>query len=232
MTTEPSDLQPLDVLNLRDHIEERVRNAILNGTFKPGGRLIETAIADQLAVSRAPVREALSALEREGIVEHAPRRGYSVIDFTDKDIEEIYSLRLLLELGALPRVIDRTTEQDLAEMQLLLDALDEEARRKSDPGKIITLDLLFHESICRTADHSRLYLAWSNMHMQTRLLIGLTSKTHYDQPGQPKEFHQRILDAIRDKDLKRAEVSLTEHILDAQRRAYMALQALRSSESE
>jgi DNA-binding GntR family transcriptional regulator len=220
------------VLNLRTHIEQQVRKAILNGTFKPGERLVETAIAEQLGVSRAPVREALSALEREGIVVNVPRRGYSVIDFTDKDIDEVYSLRLLLEIGALRRAVYRFTEKDLAEMQRVLGELDEAARQKSDPEKIITLDLSFHEFICRVADHSRLYSVWNSMRLQTQILIGLTSRTHYDHPDQPGELHQRILDAVLDKDLKRAEAILTDHILDAQRRARMALRALRSGEQE
>ncbi len=230
MTSQPPQLQPLNVLNLRDHIEQQIRKAILNGTFKPGERLVEITIAEQLGVSRAPVREALSALEREGIVVNVPRRGYSVIDFMDKDIDEVYSLRLLLEIGALRRAVSRLTEKDLAEMQCVLDKLDKAAHQKTDPEKIVALDLAFHELICRLADHSRLYSVWNTMRLQTQLLISLTSRTHYDHPDQPGEFHRRILDAIRDKDLRRAEATLTDHILDAQRRAYMALRGLRSSE--
>ena len=100
MTTQGTPLQPLNVQNLRGHIQEKLCTAILNGIFKPGERLVESAIAEQLGVSRAPVREVLSALEREGLVITIPRRGNFVVDFTDKDIEEIYSLRTLLEIGA------------------------------------------------------------------------------------------------------------------------------------
>lgn len=229
MTSEISQLQPLDILNLRDHIEQQVRNAILNGLFKPGDRLVETTIADQLSVSRAPVREALSALEREGIVVSIPRRGYFVIDFTDKDIEEIYSLRVLLEIGALQRAIGRITDQDIAAMQRIVDDLGEAVLQQRDLATVITLDLSFHEFICRLADHSRLYSAWNSMRWQTWMLIGLTSKTHYNFPEQPKELHQRVLDAIRNKDLNQAEAHLREHILDAQQRAGTALRSLRSS---
>ena len=226
MTPGQSQLQPLDILNLRDHIEQQVRNAILNGLFKPGDRLVETTIADQLSVSRAPVREALSALEREGIVASIPRRGYFVIDFTDKDIEEIYSLRLLLEIGALQQAISRITGQDMAEMQLIVDNLGEAVHQQRDRATIIALDLSFHEFICRLADHSRLYSAWNSMRWQTWMLIGLTSKTHYNYPDQPKELHQLVLDAIQNKDLRQAEACLTEHIVDAQRRARTALRLL------
>ena len=232
MSSELSRLQPLNVLNLREHIAGRIREAILDGTYRPGERLVETAIADQLGVSRAPVREALSALEREGLVVSVPRRGYSVIDFTDKDIDEVYTLRLLLEIGALRRAVERFTEQDLAEMQRVVDELDEAARQKTDSEKIVALDLAFHDLICRAADHSRLYSAWNSMRLQTQLLIGLTSRTHYDHPDEPGELHQRILDAIRDEDLKRAEATLTNHLLNAQQRALMALRALRLDEQE
>jgi len=232
MSSQAPQLQPLNVLNLRQHINQRIRDAILDGTYKPGQRLVETFIAEQLDVSRAPVREALSALEQEGVVIHVPRRGYLVVDFTDKDIEEVYSLRLLLEVGALERVVKCATEQDLAEMQCLVDDLGEAAMQKQDANSIVTLDMAFHEFICRVADHSRLYSAWDSLRLQTRLLLGVTSKTHYDHPEQPKKWHQDILDAICDKDAKRAGAILTEHILDAQYRATEALGKLHSSNLE
>ena len=230
MSSELTRLQPLNVLNLREHITLRIREAILDGTYRPGGRLVETAIAEQLGVSRAPVREALSALEGEGIVVNAPRRGYSVIDFTDKDIDEIYSLRILLEVGALRRAIGRFSEEGIAKMQSVIDRLGEATYRQSDPGVIISLDLSFHDLIYRAAEHERLYAAWDMIRLQTQMLIGVTSRTHYRHPDQPKQLHQSILDAICDSDLKRAESMVTDHALDAQRRAYEALRTLRSDE--
>jgi DNA-binding GntR family transcriptional regulator len=220
--SELPQLQPLRVLNLREHIERLVRNAILDGSFGAGERLVESAIAEQLNVSRAPVREALASLEREGVVVHVPRRGYSVIEFTDKDIEEIYSLRLLLETEALRRAMGRASDQDLANMQCIVDELGQAAQEQREPDRIVELDLSFHESLCLMADHSRLYAAWRSTSNQIRVLIGLTSRTHYQQPEQPKELHQRILEAIRGKDLENGEALLVDHILDAQRRAMLA----------
>jgi len=222
MTSELSQLQPLKVLNLREHIEGLVRNAILDGSFGAGERLVESAIAEQLDVSRAPVREALAVLEREGVVVHVPRRGYSVVEFTDKDVEEIYSLRLLLETEALRRAMGRAMEQDLAKMQRIVNELGQAALEQREPDRIVELDLSFHESLCRVADHSRLYAAWRRTSAQVRVLIGLTSRTHYHHPEQPKELHQRILEAILEEDLERGEALLTDHILDAQRRAMLA----------
>lgn len=222
--------EPLAVLNLRDHIEEKLRAAILRGIFRPGDHLVETTIAEQLGVSRAPVREALSALERAGLVVCTPRRGYFVIDFTEKDVEEIYSLRLLLELGALRRAIPRITEADLEELQALVHRLDESARRMEAPEETVALDLSFHGYICRLAEHGRLLSCWDNLRAQAQLLVGVTTKTHYDHPEEPGKLHQAILDAIREQDLDRAEQVLTTHMEDAQRRAMVALHSLHMAE--
>lgn len=232
MSSEEPRLQPLQVLNLREHITQRISRAILDGTYAFGARLAESVIAEQLGVSRAPVREALSALEQDGIVTQVPRRGYFVVDFTNKDIEEVYSLRLLLEIAALHRVVPHISEQDVVEMQHIVDALGEAALAQEDPDAIVALDLSFHEEICRMADHSRLFSAWNSLRLQTQLLLGVTSKTHYEYPDQPRQLHQHILDAIRERDAKRAEAALTDHVVDAQRRAVEALKILNSSHTE
>ena len=226
------ELEPLEASNLRDRIELRIRNAILTGAFGPGERLIESAIADHLDVSRGPVREALAALDREGIVVHVPRKGFFVIDFTDKDLEEIYSLRLLLEREALRRAIERFTEEDIRQMQDILDELGRATVEKHEPERIVELDLSFHDCICRMADHSRLYAAWRSTSTQAQVLVGLTSKTHYNHPEEPRQLHQVILEAIRTHDLPLAEECLTNHILDAQQRAVMALTLLRQENVE
>jgi DNA-binding GntR family transcriptional regulator len=219
-------LEPLEAPNLRERIELRIRNAILSGSFGPGERLIESAIAEHLSVSRGPVREALSALDREGIVVHVPRKGFFVIDFTDKDLEEIYSLRLLLEREALSRAMDRFTESDDAHLQSILDELDQ-ATLEREPERIVDLDLSFHDYVCRLADHSRLYGAWHSMSTQARVLVGLTSKTHYSHPEEPKELHMLILKAMRRHDLPLGIEYLTDHIQDAQNRAAITLEHLR-----
>ena len=219
------DLKPINSAGLRDQIEAQVTSAILNGVLKPGDHLVESTIAERLQVSRAPVREALSALEREGIIVYAPRRGYFVVEFAPKDIEEIYSLRLLLEVGALRRAIDRFSEDDIRKMQEIVDTLGTAVEEEWEQANISSLDLSFHELICQTADNSRLFSVWNRMRLQTWMLIGMTSRTHFDHPQKPKQFHQEILDAILDKDLKRAETLLNDHLIDAQQRALNVLTA-------
>jgi DNA-binding GntR family transcriptional regulator len=103
---------------------------------------------------------------------------------------------------------------------------------KHEPERIVELDLSFHDCICRMADHSRLYAAWRSTSTQAQVLVGLTSKTHYNHPEEPRQLHQVILEAIRTHDLPLAEECLTNHILDAQQRAVMALTLLRQENVE
>ena len=227
MVTSTNNFHPIDSASLREKIEQQVSNAILSGSIGPGEHLVETTIAEQLGVSRAPVREALSALEREGVILYVPRKGYFVVDFTPKDIEEIYSLRLMLEVGALRRSINRFSKNAVSSLQQVVNDLGEAVREGKKQNEVATLDLAFHELICQEADHSRLYSAWNSMRLQTWMLIGLTSKTEYDHPDQPKQFHQDILDAILEQNLGAAEALLRSHILDAQERALAAMKEFR-----
>ncbi len=195
----------------------------MSGAYQPGERLVESAIAIQLGVSRAPIREVFSSLEKDGLVVSVQRRGSYVTKFSAIDIDEIYSLRLLLEVGAIHRAIERITEPEIAKMQKTVDALGSLAQERLNSSKIVEQDLLFHEAICKVADHSRLYQVWNSMRWQTQLLIALTVKTHYEHPDEPKMYHQAILHTIRTRDATEAEKLLTEHIRDAQRRALQAL---------
>jgi DNA-binding GntR family transcriptional regulator len=230
VTAATPHLEPLETRNLRYRIGERIRAAILSGAYSWGDQLVESYIANQLGVSRAPVREALSALEKEGLIKSIPRRGYFVREFTLRDIEEIYSLRLLLEAEALRRIVGHINEDDIARLQHIVDKLYEAALAGSDPGAVIEWDMRFHRRLCELADHSRLYSAWANMGVQTELLIGVTSRTH--DPGDSREWHQSLVDAIRQKNVGQAVRFLTEHLLDAQQRASAALALAQAEEQE
>ena len=219
---------PIDVPSLRTSIEQHIRTAIITGAFQPNERLIEATIADQLGVSRSPVREALSALEREGLIINLARKGYHVIQFTTKDIAEVYSLRLLLEREAMRRAIEHLNSGHVVVLQGIVDQIGYAAHRSEERNLLVDLDLSFHDRICHIADHSRLYHAWNSMRQQTAMLISLTSLTHSNYPEQHQEIHQQILNAMRERDFAQSDQWLTSHIREAEARAHRALQMRRS----
>lgn len=231
MESEPRKMRQIISSNLREQIENEVRTAIIQGRFLPGERLIESTIATEMGVSRAPVREVLSALEREGLVMNIPRRGNFVVDFTKKDIEDIYSFRLLLEVGAMRRAVERFDGEDIKALQQLVDNLDTAMMNQDDSGSITNLDMQFHDYICSLADNNRLYSTWKSISMLTQLLIGVTSKTHFQYPHEPAQWHQTILDAFKQKDMTTAEKKLTEHLMDGCARAINALSYIHAREN-
>lgn len=220
------NLDRLEVPSLSERIEQKIAGALLTGELRPGSRLVESALAGKLGVSRSPVREALVALERKGIVTSESRRGYSVAEFTEKDVQEIYSLRLLLETAALRRGFGQTEKPDLAEGEAILNRLREASEQGADRSTIVSLDMEFHEWICRSAQHSRILSAWDRLRLQTLFLMGLTTKTREKTPDDYFEAHRSIFEAIRGGDIRDAESVLAEHMLEAQRRASRSIAEL------
>jgi DNA-binding GntR family transcriptional regulator len=133
---------------LRAHIVKVLRGAILSGKYKPGERLNESQIAREFEVSRIPVREALSQLQEQGLVMNLERRGMFVMQLSDDEVQQINSLRLVLETEAMRLARARLTPESLAEMK----ALVEEMERWDGPlDEAAALDRKFHALIWRTA---------------------------------------------------------------------------------
>jgi DNA-binding GntR family transcriptional regulator len=98
---------PLDAPSLVELAVRRLRAEIVSGAFAPGERLVEEQLTRRLGISRAPLREALRLLGQQGLVEHLPRRGVRVVALSARDIDELFSLRDVLERFALECVLGR-----------------------------------------------------------------------------------------------------------------------------
>jgi len=213
---------------LRFSTEGKIRAAILQGLLLPGERIIESKISEQLGISRTPIREVLSALEQEGLVTSQPRRGYFVVDFNEKDILEIYSFRILLEINAIKRTIPILDNSHYDYLQQMIVHMEHTEGQEDGVGLLAQYDMAFHDTFFQLADHKRLQNAWQAIRSQTMILIGITSKTHIAQPKQPHQIHQEILNQIRKKKMDKIEGVLITHIEDAKQRALAAFLSTRS----
>src|SRR6476619_1157600 len=117
-------LNPPPKRNLADDVTERLRDAIINRSFKPGQVLREELLSTMLDISRGPVREALIRLEREGLVQVRRHRGAIVAQLSRTDVEEVYSLRLAIERLAVQHAVRHATEADFAAMKGIILAFD------------------------------------------------------------------------------------------------------------
>ena len=129
---------------LREVVCESLREAIRNGTLKPGERLMEIQLAEQLGVSRTPVREAIRKLELEGYVIMMPRRGTYVANMSMSDISDIFEIRSALESLSNGLAAKRITPDELEHLQNLLVMLKPYVEQM-DMEKIVELDIAFHD---------------------------------------------------------------------------------------
>ncbi|WP_052850965.1 GntR family transcriptional regulator [Streptomyces avicenniae] len=139
------------------HAERTLRAAILSGTYPPGARLRERDLSQTLGFSRIPVREALTRLAGEGLVEMSPRRGASVRDLSLRDVAELFDLRLSVEVFAARRAAEACARgADAERLRALMEAA-EDATRRGDPGEIPAANTALHAEIVATTGNRLLY---------------------------------------------------------------------------
>lgn len=156
--SEPSaTLRPLEApRSLAEDAADRIREQILSGGFKQGEHLVEAKIAEQLNISRGPVREAFKLLRAEGLLNEEPRRGTFVVSLTAQDVREIYGLRAALESRA-GRMIARSQDPAaLAGLRGLADEIDR-AVGAGDAVAASRADLAFHEGLCELCGNTRIH---------------------------------------------------------------------------
>ena len=139
---------------LRDIVFETLRDAIINQTLKPGERLMEIQLADEMGVSRTPVREAIRKLELEGLVVMVPRKGAYVAGMSMKDIHEVFELRSALEGLAVTLAAERITDDELEELERQV--VKESEEREADLDTIVFIDTTIHDMIYQAARNQRL----------------------------------------------------------------------------
>lgn len=216
MDTElPLPLTPAVKRSLADDVVERLRDAIFQGSFKPGEPLREEQLAAMLDVSRGPVREALVQLEREGLVIVRRHRGATVARLSQIDLEEVYSLRLALERLAVQRAARYATADDFAAMEAVIRGFDAALARGPSEKEIAELDVRFHDLIYRAARHQRLYDCWSNLRSQIYIFLLSRNVANPDFRDVTIKSHADLLEAMRARDEARVTQLIEEHLRGA-----------------
>jgi DNA-binding GntR family transcriptional regulator len=193
-------------------ITDTLRQSILDGEFKPGDRLIQDEIADRYGVSRIPVREAMRTLSAEGLLTFSSRRGAIVTALSAEDIEEILSIRAVLEGMANRLAAERATEKELEKIRQIFHNLE---AARGDVGLYFQCNNEFHEAILDAAHSPRLKELITNLRnsvepVARRFLIaaGRVEIAHHD--------HLEILETLENRDLQAAErvaAGHTQHVL-------------------
>ena len=189
-----------------DHLRERIASGALN----PGHRITELEVCSELEVSRSPVREALFALAREGLVTLIPYKGAIVSELDRERFEDLLRFRVVLEEFAVGRAIEVASERDLQKLEKIIPKI----RKNGEAGNLagaVEADLQSHETIIALAQSPLLLATYTGMLNQLRLYIRLTSN-YYEHVEDLAREHEELLDAIKRRDIARAKTLLRDHI--------------------
>lgn len=189
-----------------------IRDAILSGRLAPGERLKEQELAEDLGISRTPVREALLLLQAEGLIESVPNRGAIVRSYTARELRDMYELRALLESYAARRAATRVTKEELAELTQSCKRF-RGMRLAHDIKGMTTENLFFHFTIAKAAEIPKLVDLVQSA-IQVPLVASSFSWYSKRESRRSEDFHKRIVTALRAGDPERAEVLMKEHIFE------------------
>ncbi len=194
---------------LRDRVYEKLRDAILDGTLKPGTKLVETSLAEQMGVSRTPVREALQRLASEGLAEITPRKGVIVQGLSVEEVEEVFLIREVLEGLAGFLAAKRISEAQIDVLEIILKK-SEVALAEGRISDFISLNSDFHKAIVEAGHSSRLKQLLDVVLTQ----IGRYRRLSMADPERRRRSvpeHWMILEAIKARDPAAAERALRQH---------------------
>ncbi len=190
-------ITPIRVTSLADAVADRLRTAIITGELKPGERLSETALAAQLGVSRSPVREALQILKANGLVVELSNRSSHVWSPTANDVDEIFSLRIMIENLASEWLAKHLDDQDVRSLEEIIEE-ERQVITTNNMFNILESDKRFHEYICKRSNHSRLKDWWNQlMWLWEALLFCRIQKKPERVLPTIVENHTAILEALK-----------------------------------
>lgn len=215
-------------LGLSD-VVEYIRSRILLGDYGPEGRLVEEQIAGELGVSRTPVRQALTMVESEGLIEIFPNRGAIVASFSFDEVWKVYDLRAALEGLAVRRAAENVGEAELEKLRALaaeMERLDGELREaNAPPGRLgdaahkewirclVNANQDFHHAIAAASRNRRLEKLVRSSG-QLPMVLKAYSWYRPEERAATNHYHRKIIRTLETGDARRAELVMTEHIYE------------------
>lgn len=208
-------IKTTDLRPIREIVFERLRKAIIDGNLKEGDRLIETVVAENMGVSRTPVREAFRKLEIEGLAENLPRKGSVVKGISKKDVTEIYEIREMLEGLEVRLACAKISEKQIDELQDKIVQM-EKCIDNNNSAEYWRLHGEFNDIILNASANKRLIDQMKQIYEyleKLRSSILVMDKRRY----KALEEHKAIVKAFQKKDEMLAEKVGREHVVSAKR---------------
>ena len=223
----PSPFAMVETNDLVRQIARQIRDAILRGRLKPGQHITELQLSRDFGTSRAPVREAARLLESQGLVVSNPRRGFFVRRIQPRDLDDIYDLRICLELHSGEVAIPRLDDGQILRLENQVRKLHELAATGSMEEQILE-DFAFHRILLEAGGNARMLKVYDEL--AGELSMGITLIGHlYDNPGRIADTHDPIMATIRNRDVKEFREAMHFHIAEARRQVVQLLGELQAT---
>ncbi|HHV59005.1 MAG TPA: GntR family transcriptional regulator [Clostridiaceae bacterium] len=201
----------LTVNNLNVQAYNALKSKILNKELPPGTRLIDTQLAKEYGISRTPLRDAIRKLTEEGlIVNDKTRKGYFVFQPSEKDIEELFELRLMMDLAAVTKLIREVLPNNPSAIEQLIHSFEFTSNSKDSEKGFIQRDEDFHDTIIRLTGNFRLMSYYSDISNQMRIFRKFTS-SDTERMNQANSLHEQILTGLKNLDLDMATDAVKKH---------------------
>jgi DNA-binding GntR family transcriptional regulator len=203
-------LSVVSVRPIRDIVYHRLKEAVLLGEIRPGERLLEADLAEQMGVSRTPVREALRRLEREGLVVWRPFRGAEVVGVERETVQQLFQVREALECLAVRLAVARIDPAAIALLRSIVEEA-EAAAQSGDYGRTNTLHRRFHSEIARLSGNLPLVRLLEEIQDHINLSQA-SARSGPERFRQVMSEHLQIVEALAAADASRAEMAVREHL--------------------
>ena len=201
--------------SLGQHVFENLKNAIIKGDIPPGGRLIESRLAETLGISRTPVREAIHKLEREGYLGKLPRGGFSVLGLSRDDVEETFGIRSVLESYAARLATEKHREKDLKPLEKKIQIYQKHLDAK-DLEALPDINTEFHDLLYALSKSPKLIHMINNLRDQIYRFRQMILKNEKMARISNKD-HKDMLARIRQRDAGGVERLVREHLIRGQK---------------
>lgn len=211
------DKMELEYVDKTEQIYRLLRSRILEGKLAPGSRLIERKLAEELNVSKTPVREALVRLSKDGLLDGESHRGFWVAELTGEEAREIYDLREMLEGFAAREAAKKINQQGCTKLASFVEEFEVYYNQRNLTSYNDT-DIRFHNFLIEISSNQRLYHLVSHLRAQSRLLMA----TSVNFPGRATASlseHKKIIEAVVDHNEDLAEKYAREHIRSVRKAA-------------
>ena len=205
--------ESVEATNLVGLVEAQLTRAIVEGRLKPGSRIVEAEIARRMGVSRAPVREAARRLERQGVLVARPRHGFAVRTISVQEIDDLFEVRLSLELTSIELACRKADDAGLVRLQALLQSMMRQALTLAQHERIAA-DLALHTLIFELAGNAHLHRIFVNTQTEMRMIMALIDAV-YGDPAAIAATHLPIIEALMRRDAEAAKAAMRVHLEDA-----------------